>query len=129
MTYEQKQGILKMRLDGFTIQEIADKFGTTRQNISLFLNNLASERKGGYKRCKCVYPGLRAWMFKNKVSALKLLEDLQLFESYPPIHNRLSGKKEFTLAEIKEILAYTGLTFEEAFGVVEPLDGADQDAK
>ena len=118
-----------MRLDGYTIQAIADRFGTTKQNISLFLNGLASDRRRNIKKCKCIFSGLKKWMIENRVSATKLCEDIEIFGHYPKLYNRMIGKYEFTMPEIKAILAYTGLTFDEAFGVVKPLDGADKDAE
>lgn len=123
MTYENKQKIVQMRVMGYTQQEIADELGTTKQNISLFLNGLASERKRGFKPFECVYPGLKAWMFKRRCSLPKLIKDIKIWNSYPPLHDRMSGKREFKISEVKAILAYTGLTFEEAFGQAEDAPG------
>lgn len=125
LTYAAKQEIVKMRIDGFTIQEIADRHGVTKQYISLFLKGLSSEKK---RRChKCIFPGLKAWMVQNNVSVTQFFEEIKLWGSYPTLFHRLDGKYEFTLKEIKAILAYTGMTFDEAFGVVEYVPGGEQD--
>ena len=63
MTYADKQKVLEMRLEGYTIQDIADEFGVSKQNISQFLNTLCKEKRR-YKRCNCIYPGLREWLAK-----------------------------------------------------------------
>jgi len=125
MTHENKRAILEMRLAGYTLQEIADKIGTTRQNVSLFLRGLATERKKGFKPFVCVYPGLKAWMYKNRVSITKLIDDIKVLKCYQSLYRRMNGEVEFELSEIKAILAYTGLTFDEAFGVVEDAPGGD----
>lgn len=125
MTHENKRVVLEMRLAGYTLQEIADEIGTTRQNVSLFLRSLATERRKGFKPFRCVFPGLKAWMYKNRVSITQLIDDVKVFNGYQTLYRRMKGELDFTLSEIKAILAYTGLTFEEAFGVVEDAPGGD----
>lgn len=129
MTFEDKRTILEMRLAGRTLQEIADEIGVTRQNVSLFLNQLASERKKGFKPFKCIYPGLKEWMFKNRIGISRIVNDMKLWKSETVMFGRLNGRTNFTIAEINAILEYTGLTYEEAFGVVELPDGAEPDAE
>lgn len=123
LTQADKQEIVKMRVNGFTLQDIANKFGVTRQYVSLFLNGLSRDRKRSCR--KCIFPGLKAWMNQNNVSVTQLYESVGVWGSYPMLLHRLAGKYEFTLSEIKAVLAYTGMTFEEAFGVVEDAPGGD----
>lgn len=119
--------IAQMRVNGFTLQEIADKFGVTRQYVSKYLIGLASDRK---RKCKKnIFPGLRSWMERNNVSAKMLFEGTGAWGSYPTMFHRLNGKYDFTLKEIKAVLSYTGMTFDEAFGEVETLNGDDLDAE
>lgn len=127
LTHADKQEIVTMRVNGFTLQEIADKFGVSRQNISLFLNGLSRNRKRSCR--KCIFPGLKAWMNQNNVSVTQFYESVGCWGSYPTLFHRLAGKYEFTLSEIKAVLAHTGMTFEEAFGEVETLNGDDLDAE
>ena len=129
MTLEDKRSILEMRLAGYTLQEIADEIGMTRQNVSLFLNRLATERKKGFKLFKCIYPGLKEWMFKNRISISRIVNDMKLWNSETVMFGRLNGRTNFSIAEINAILEYTGLTYEQAFGVVELPVGADPNAE
>lgn len=45
MNREDKIEVFKMRLDGFTYQEIAEKFGVSKQYINQMLQNVISEKK------------------------------------------------------------------------------------
>lgn len=56
---------------------------------------------------------LRAWMGANKVSGRKLAA--LMGRSYETIRMKLSGKTEWTLPEVKQLVEVTGLTFEELF--------------
>ncbi len=129
MTHEDKRAILEMRLAGYTLQEIADEMGMTSQNVSLFLRKLATERKKAFKPFKCIYPGLKEWMFKNRISITRIVNDMKLWNSETVMFGRLNGRTNFTIAEINAILEYTGLTYEQAFSVVELPDGADPNAE
>lgn len=42
MTKEQKIEVVRMRLDGMTLEEIGKEMGCTRQNVSLMLKSLSS---------------------------------------------------------------------------------------
>lgn len=71
MTREEKIEAFTMRLDGETYQEIADKFGVTRQYIHQML--------GGDRRSKValndrgfIYPNLMKWMIENGVPIYEL---------------------------------------------------------
>lgn len=124
MTREEKIKAFEMRLDGMTFQEIGDHFGVTRQCIEGYLKPNRT-RKKPYKNFKCIYPGLKKWMLENCVSVMTMHDDLHLYANHPTLYRFMKGKALPTMDVIKKILAYTGLTFEEAFGQVEDAPGGD----
>lgn len=115
MTREDTLKMMEMRMDGYTLQEVADYYGVTRQCVSQILHRVLSENKNAV-RCKCIYPGLANWMLAQGVTAYKMSNELAQFNSVTSFYNRLIGKTEFTLSEIKALLKYTNSTFEELFG-------------
>ena len=110
MTREDKIKAYTMRLDGYTFQDIADKFGVSKQYIhSLFGGRVSETLVNG-----CRYPNITGWMANNNMDVCgmrHLLNDMD----YRGFRSRLFGKTEFRLSEIKKILHITGMTFEKAF--------------
>lgn len=119
MNKNDLKDVYRMRMEGKSIQEIADHYGVTRQRASQYIKNA-----GHYMEpigVKCVYRGLREWMVNNRVRTRHLYDDLYPYGcgNATAFSYRLQGRTEFKITEIKEVLAYTGLTFEEAFGEVD----------
>lgn len=114
MTKQEVVTMFAMRLDGYTLQEIGEHFGVTRERIRQILESSVKSPKAN--GCKCIYPGLRTWFITSGTSAYRMHKEVGIGKGVTPLYNRLSGEKQFTLQEIKKLLAYTGLTFEEAFG-------------
>lgn len=120
-----KQDVMKMfemRLDGKSIEEIGRHFGCTKQNVYLILsrriNNVSCEKR----LSKCVFPGIVNWINEKGTTLYKLNDSINCM-CQNSFYNKMHGKNAFTLPEIKAILAYTGLTFEEAFGEeIKPTD-------
>ena len=67
MNREDKIEVFKMRLDGFTYQEIAEKFGVSKQYINQMLQNVISERRNKAVN-KIVYPNIANWLKDNDCS-------------------------------------------------------------
>lgn len=112
MTKAEKIAAYEMFLDGFSYAEIGRKFCVSREYIfNLFNNN----RKSKAGTMKCIYVGLSSWLVKNEKSAFDLKECFK-GKSNSSIYWKLAGKSQITVTEAKAILAYTGLTFDEAFG-------------
>lgn len=108
-----------MRLEGHTLQEIADKYGVTKQALSQFLphglNKYENYAKG------CIYPAIARWMIKNKMSYLSLSKSTGV--NNVTLRVALSGKSSPTKFTIDGILKVTGLTYEEAFSTEETENG------
>ena len=106
--------MFEMRLDGATYQEIADKYGITRQCVQQTL--VYTPKRNVVE--KVVYKGLRDWMRENNVSFKrfhKLISPDTLNHNSSLASSKLKGEREFKLSEIILIIKESGLTFEELF--------------
>lgn len=121
MTRENKDRLLemiKMRLDGCAYQEIADRYGITKQYVQQSIANLV--RKEGTVRKSpldgCIYPNIRKWMLDNNIAMIELSKICGLSDTYTStVITKLNGEREFKISEIKEILKESGKTFEYMF--------------
>lgn len=115
MTNEVKAQMFKMRLDGYTLQAIADKFGVTKQYVSMILPPM----KQGYKATPSKtleiikYPNIEKWMRENQCN-MKRLSDLTGM-GVMRIRRGLCGEIDMHKSTIDKILEVTGMTYEEAF--------------
>lgn len=123
MTKEDVIVMFTMRVNGSTFDEIGKEFGVTRERIRQILEaNTKDPAMKGMKKsagCKCIYPALADWMVANCCPAYKLRKESGVCKSMTTLYYKLQGRNPFNLDEIKKLLAYTGMTFEEAFWTVE----------
>lgn len=120
-TPESKEKILEMvqmRIDGYTLQQIADKYGVSKQcvqqQLSIIAGN-ASPRPKGIDE-KIIYPNLAKWMADNRIPKYKLSEMIGLKSKCTAnIRFKLLGERDFSITEIKKLLEITGQTFEYLF--------------
>lgn len=113
---QSKEDLMKMfemHLDGKTHAEIGRHFGVSRERVRQIVGN--NSRLPGRPVSGHVYPSIAKWMFERSVSAAQMAEELDCM-CYATLVSKLRGRYQFTLQEIKAILAYTGMTFETAFG-------------
>ncbi len=119
---EQKEQILKivqMRLDGYTLQQIADEYGITKQCIQQKLSSITKNhtiRKGVVRKIdeKIIYPNLAKWIFDNGYSVSSFAKYLGM--SAPNnLLIKLHGDRNINMTEIKRMLEFTGQTFEYLF--------------
>lgn len=121
MKQENKDRLLdmiKMRLDGYTYQEIADKYGISRQCVQQSIANFTGKERAVKKSSldKCIYPNLKKYMIGNNISMIKLSKICGLSEaSTGAIREKLLGKRDFKISEIKAILKESGQMFEYLF--------------
>lgn len=106
--------MFEMRLDGFSLEEIGQHFGITRQRVQQILGD--KPVKYGRPVSKCVFPGIVKFLCKHNLSVRQFGTNLGYSGNSLTIYHKLWGINKFTMPEIKKILAYTGMTFEEAFG-------------
>ena len=121
MTQENKDRLLemiKMRLDGYTYQEIADKYGITRQCVQQSIVNFVEKERNVRKSAldRCIYPNIKKWMIDNDISMIKLSKICGRTEKNTgAVRPKLNGEREFKISEIKAILKESGKTFEYMF--------------
>lgn len=114
LTKEQILDACSMRLDGYTLQEIADKYGVTRQYIATLVPRNAKTNT------ICTFPLIKNWMAQNGYNGKKIAE----FCGVTPnaVYAWLKGSNSITKANIDKILQLTGMTYEEAFREENPCD-------
>lgn len=112
MTKEDKVEAFRMRLEGCTLQEIGNRYGVTRAYIHQVLGCGITGRKYA---TACIYPGIARWMSENEMNGCQFNKKLGIFSRSSLLYDRLEGKTQFKVDEIKRILEMTGMTFEEAF--------------
>lgn len=104
----------KCRKNGMTYQQIADKFGVTRQAVHDSIRKHEMRRRTIKPTTVC-FPGLRQWMSENQVK----VADLERKTGLPMYHALRSGN--ISNAKVDAILRLTGLTYEEAFGDIKAI--------
>lgn len=111
---ERAVEMFKMRLDGATYQEIADKYGVTKQYVHALLNT--SPQSKAKNLDYVVYKGLREWMQENHISILALHKIINPASSASGrTKDKLIGKTSFKLRDIIRIVQESNLTFEQLF--------------
>lgn len=98
--------IKKMQALGYTLSEIGEIYGVSRQYIHQILN--APRPKITTKSL----PGLRIWLKQHKMTQKQMAEKLGMC---PMTFNRHLKEESFTVDEIRKILEVTGETFETLF--------------
>lgn len=129
MTREEIIEMFEMRLDGETLENIAGKYGVTKERV----RQLLTPSQRAPKVFVCIYPGLKKWMMDNEYSCPRFINDSGLPVHINTFYSCITGKSTFNINVIKCILAFTGLTFEEAFGEEDipggDLNGCEQQAE
>lgn len=125
LTIDQKVEMYRMRLEGKTYRAIGDKFGVSGQYVHQLLGQKC--KPDAYRNVNVQYTGLRKWMNGLNYSVAKLAKESECTDnhSYVTINSYLQGNPHMDIDSIRKILRFTGLTFEEAFGVEEQEDVPD----
>lgn len=107
--------MIDLRLQGYSFQEIADKYGVTRQNVRSKIESvLRKDRPLTVLIQRCKYPKLKEWFIDNKCTATEIADNI--FDGcYNVAKNKLNGNTNLVLPEIIKIIEYTGETFENLF--------------
>lgn len=110
---ERAVEMFKMKLDGFTYEEIGEKFGLSRQRVHQILS--IGETKIKINLDYVIYPGLKKWMEDNTINASALQRIMYKNGNTGRAKQKLSGEVKFNIHDIKKIIKASGLTFEELF--------------
>ncbi len=115
MTKDQLAKALQMRAEGKTYAQIGAALGYTRQHIYKMLGKPQNSRFGrSPKPCCDVYPALALWLIEHRCSYDRLAE--LTGTSYGAVNSMMNGYNDPSKRLIDNILAVTGLTYEQAFG-------------
>lgn len=112
MTREQLIEAFTMKIDGYSYQFIADKFGCTKQNIQdVFMRYIKNNN------FKCAYPAIKKWMIENNVSLSEMYVLLghNASNNTQYVRKKLSGKQNFNGEEIDKLIYITGIPYEQLF--------------
>lgn len=117
---ERLMDMVKMRLDGYTLNEIAEKYNVSKQCVQQHLSALAGNQKPRPRGIdeKIIYPNLAKWIAQERIARYELSHMLDLSINNmvtTTINKRLYGEVDFTMTEIKKLLEITGQTFEYLF--------------
>lgn len=105
---------------GLTYQQIADKYGVTRQNVGIACAKYNPNKFRFQSEDKVIYPNLRNWMNTNKVGVSELLRRMRMSPgtgNHSMMRAVLRGKSNPRKALVDTLLSVTGMTYEELFEV------------
>lgn len=112
MTKEEKLMAYSMRLDGKTLQEIADHFCVSRQRIHQLLpRDSILCRPESYRGF--IYPNITKYLRDSDKTVALFSEEIGV--SVSGLRSNLTGKRTLCKSTIDAILRVTGMTYEEAF--------------
>lgn len=116
----KKEQMLQLRKEGLKYREIAELCGVSIQYVSTVcsISSPAYFKPVGEE---CIYPNLRDWMNKHKVSRMEFLRRMGLTlhaSNYERLCGYITGKIYPRKPYIDKMLAVTGMTYETMFAVV-----------
>jgi transcriptional regulator with XRE-family HTH domain len=123
----KKEQMLAMRNGGALYREIASVFGVSRQYVSLICGK-SNPRRFIPIGDNCVFPNLRKWMNRNRVSRGELLRRTGLemhTNNYSRFNSIMRGEIQPRKDYIDRMLKVTGMSYEELFRQTE----ADDESK
>ncbi|WP_312281572.1 helix-turn-helix domain-containing protein [Oscillibacter sp.] len=111
MTEKQKVDAFAMKLDGYTLQDIGEKYGVTREYIRQMFAYVCT--KSGVPRKNYVFPNITDWMEANNVTQTDLAKLLGVGQT--TISSYLTGRNDPPMRFVSLVLDKTGMQFETAF--------------
>lgn len=120
MTIDQKVEMFRLRLEGNTLQEIADRFCITRERVRQILLSTESLRIRTPELPDCVYPNLAKWLNENRYSCSSFAKKVGVCPG--TVYKTLRGNDGLRKETIDKILKETGMSYEQAFYLPERED-------
>lgn len=108
----------KERQSGLTYQEIADKYGVSKQNVAQACHKYNPSYFHVWNSSNCIYPNVRKWLNENKITMTELIRRLGLelnAKTYVVLRNYLCGRTYPSKQKIDKLLSLTSLTYEQFF--------------
>lgn len=114
MTKEQEILARMRRLDGKSISEVSERLGIPEEEVATVYSMVRYKKSIiGSERTK--YIRLDQWMRQNGVTRTMFANKVGIH--YATLCNIMDNDVDVCKRHIDKILKYTGLTYEEAFGV------------
>ena len=113
---ELQRKAMDMRMDGMSLEEIAQVMGCTRQNVYVLLQKAKENLDNPvYKRGAnaCVYPAIRKFMLENNLTAQWMSNQVGIQNTH--MVQILHGKLDIRLSTARKIAAVCGLPIDVAF--------------
>lgn len=121
---DRTKEIISLREQGMTYEKIGERFGISRQRAYKIIyeyyynsgvQNIEKRVDG------VIYPNIKKWMIENKVPICDFVKMIDKQKNYSVlIRSFLTDKRTRVNCEIiKSILQITGMTFEEAFRLLD----------
>lgn len=102
-----------MRDCGFTLQQIVDQYGISRERVRQIVNNIHKKKRTCGVKNIC-YPNFKKWALDNGYSTLtKLANDMDMCSSL--IRSLLIKGEPPTKRSIRKITEFTGMSADEVF--------------
>lgn len=120
------RGMINMRLNGHTLQQIGDHFGVLKQCVQQKLASFCgtTDKRKNRKsdlEALCIYPNLFDWLIENRIKLYELSDICGIqSKNTMSIRKKLIGERNFKISEIRKLLQYSGKTFEFLFFTKEP---------
>lgn len=113
LTMDQRLAMCRMRAEGHTLQDIADKFQVSKECVRQHVPSTGNHKYRLRATKSCIYPNLAKWLYDKKYSFtdFALLIDYDVKTVTKWLHGECNPKKGAIDAMLKE----TGLTYEELF--------------
>ena len=109
MTKEEQIDMFAMRVNGSTLQQVADKYGLTRERVRKILFAYVAPRNEKVY----AYPNISHWMAENDITLSQLADNCNL--SYNAVRDYMNGVRDPNFIFVQYILKETGMPFEVAF--------------
>jgi transcriptional regulator with XRE-family HTH domain len=106
------------RKNGLTYQQIADKYGVSKQTVGQACRTYNANMYRPVTPKRCIYVNLRNWMNKNKVGTVELTRRLGVEgagRNEYQMRNLLLGAFQPRKPHIDRLIEITGLTYEQLF--------------
>ena len=113
MTVDEKVEAYRMRLNGASLKECADKFGVTSEYIRQITPPVETHARRRSSYDTCIYPNLSKWLYENRYSYNRFAKLLSVTPA--SVFNALTGKVEPSKKLLDKILDATEMSYEEAF--------------
>ena len=120
MTNEELMDIVKMRLDGYTLAEIGEKYGITRQAVEQSIKSICGVKRSGRRKVSnhiymdIIYPNIRDKMIKQELGYSSLAD--KTGKGVSTIRNVLIGFiRNPNIYLAKEIASALNMSVDEAF--------------